>query len=95
LLSGIKRLERNAAVYHTTRMWAAYLRSRNGEPGARDKILEYGNLLTYTTDRGIDDAAWLAEPDLPAGETGAGNDLDRDDEDEDLGHELELSGVGA
>jgi hypothetical protein len=93
LLSGIKRLERNAAVYHTTRMWAAYLRSRNGEPGARETILEYGNLLTFTADRGIDDAAWLAEPGVPAGETGSGDDLDRDDEDDDL--ELGLSGVGA
>jgi uncharacterized protein DUF4365 len=95
LLSGIKRLERNAAVYHTTRMWAAYLRSRTVECDARETILEYGSLLTYTADRGIDDAAWLAEPGVPAGEAGMDNDLDRDDENDDLDHELGLSGVGA
>ena len=90
LLSGIKRLERNAAVYHTTRMWAAYLHSRNGEPGTSEAILGYGSLLDYTADRGIDDAAWLAEPGSPQGATGPG-DLDYDDQDD----EPALSEAGA
>jgi hypothetical protein len=94
LLSGIKRLERNAAVYHKTRMWAAYLRSRNGEPGTRQAILEYGFLLTYTADRGIDDAAWLAGPAGPPGETGT-DDLDLDDQDDDPADDPALSEVGA
>jgi hypothetical protein len=95
LLSGIKRLERNAAVYHQTRMWAAYLHRRNAEPDTPKAILKYGTLLTYTADRSIDDAAWLAEPVGPLGETGTDDDLDHDDQDDYPADNPALSEVGA
>jgi len=71
LLSGIKRLDRNLAVYHQTRMWAFYLGGRNGAPGTQEAILEYGSLVTCAADRGIDDAAWRAGPGTPTTESTA------------------------
>jgi hypothetical protein len=82
LLSGIKRRERNAAVYQQTRMWATYLHGRNREPGTREAILEYGTLATFIADRGIDDAAWLAKPGASADGQQANEDLDHDQDDE-------------
>jgi hypothetical protein len=62
LLSGIKRLDRNPAVYQQTRMWATYLHGQEGVLDPRETILDYGDLMTRVTDRSIDDAAWLADP---------------------------------
>lgn len=59
-LKGIKQLDRNPAVYGHTRMWATYLRSEEGVLNPRQTILRYGDLLTRTVERGIDDATWLA-----------------------------------
>lgn len=59
-LSGIKRMERNAAVLGATRMWAAYLHGEDSLISERDTLLDYGKLLTFTVDRGVDDAAWSA-----------------------------------
>ena len=61
-LAGIKRLDRNPAVYHQTRMWATYLHGEDGVLDPRDTILTYGDLMTYTADRAINDAAWLSDP---------------------------------
>jgi hypothetical protein len=81
LLSGIKRRERNAAVYQQTRMWATYLHGRNGERLSREAILEYGTLVTHTADRGIDDAAWHAKPGASA------DGQQREDPDHDHDHD--------
>ncbi|NED51507.1 DUF4365 domain-containing protein [Micromonospora aurantiaca] len=62
LLAGIKRLDRNPAVYGQTRMWAAYLHDDDNVLDPRDTVLAYGTLLTFESDRGIDDTAWLADP---------------------------------
>jgi len=85
LLAGIKRLDRNLAVYHQTRMWAAYLHRRNEAPGAQQAVLTYGTLVTCDADRGIDDAAWQASPGAPADDDEAARDLDHEDEDGDPG----------
>jgi hypothetical protein len=61
-LMGIKRLDRNLAVLGHTGMWATYLRGEDGVLDPRDTILTYGELMTFTADCGIDDAAWLADP---------------------------------
>ena len=96
LLSGMKRLDRNLAIYHQARMWASYLHSRNGTPGTPDAILEYGTLVTCLTDRGIDDAAWRAEPGTPADGTGTGTgtDVDHDHPGDDSGDEPSFAEVG-
>jgi hypothetical protein len=59
-LSGIKRMERNAAVLGATRMWAAYLHGEDNLINERDTLLDYGTLLTFTVDRGADDNTWSA-----------------------------------
>ncbi|MFJ6944170.1 DUF4365 domain-containing protein [Streptomyces wuyuanensis] len=61
-LTGIKRLDRNPAVHGQTQMWATYLHGEDGVLDPRDTILDYGNLVTLTADRTIDDAAWLDDP---------------------------------
>jgi hypothetical protein len=61
-LTGIKQLDRNPAVHGQTRMWATYLRGEDGVLDPKDTILTYGELMTFTVDRAIDDAAWLAAP---------------------------------
>lgn len=79
-LSGLKRMDKNKAVFGQMRMWAKFLRDfdRRVNPSLfdtdldeRDRMLTFGELVTFTTDRGIDDAAWLADP---------GNDATSDDE---------------
>jgi hypothetical protein len=62
LLAGIKRLDRNPAVYHQTRMWATYLHGDHEVLDPRETVLDYGALATFDADRGIDDTAWLADP---------------------------------
>ncbi len=86
LLSGIKRLDRNPAVYHQTRMWATYLHGEEGVLDPRETILDYGELLTHIADRGIDDAAWLADPrtaDTASDDVGELEEADDDDPDDD------------
>lgn len=61
-LTGIKQLDRNPAVYGQTRMWAAYLHGDDGVLDPRETTLVYGDLVTHTANRAIDDAAWLADP---------------------------------
>jgi hypothetical protein len=95
LLSGIKRRERNLAVYHQTRMWAAYLRRQNEAPGPQQALLEYGTLVTCVADRGIDDATWRAEPGATTDGEEAAEDLDHGGQDDDLADDHGLSEVGA
>jgi hypothetical protein len=61
-LAGIKRFDRNPAVYGQTQMWATYLHGDDGVLDPRDTILDYGDLVTLTANRAIDDAAWLTDP---------------------------------
>jgi hypothetical protein len=58
LLGKIKRLERNPAVRSETRMWATYLRAEPNLLDQRERLLEFGDLLTFPVELGIDDAAW-------------------------------------
>ena len=80
LLAGIKRLDRNPAVHGQTLMWAAYLHNDDNVLDPRDTVLDYGTLLTFDADRGIDDTAWLTDPrkiadeDTDAPETDAAQD---------------------
>ncbi|GIH02874.1 hypothetical protein Rhe02_09410 [Rhizocola hellebori] len=67
-LAGIKRLDRNPAVYHQTRMWAHYLHGEDDAIDFRNSILAYGSLETLNADKGIDDKAWLTDPRKPADE---------------------------
>lgn len=64
LLTGIKQLERNQAVYQMTRLWAAWLRGDANRDvlDPRPSILSYGELLTFTADQSIDDETWLGDP---------------------------------
>lgn len=72
-LSGIKRLERNLSVLGETRMWAAILAGREGGEDSlfnqRERILDFGQVVTFEVDRGIDDAKWksVAEPGSASG----------------------------
>ncbi len=60
LLSGLKRLERNRAVFLQVKMWANYLQ---GDPrlDEREPPLRLGGLATVEVDRGIDEARWKLE----------------------------------
>jgi hypothetical protein len=73
LRSGIKRIEKNAAVRGQVRMWAAYLRREEDLLGSGNRVLDFGQLVTFETDRGIDDAAWSTDPDA-ASAPGDGDD---------------------
>ena len=61
LRSGIKRIEKNAAVRGQVRMWAAYLGREEDS-----RVLEFGHLVTFGAGRGIDDAAWSTDPEAVA-----------------------------
>ena len=76
-LTGIKQRERNSSVYGKVRLWASYLHGEDGVLNPRDTILDYGELITYTADRAIDDDAWLFDPRMPQVA-----DVDADDSDE-------------
>lgn len=76
LLSGIKRLEHNKAVYLQTRMWATYLHGEDDVLDPRETVLDYGHHATFDTDRGIDDTAWLADPRTPGPDAGDAADGD-------------------
>ncbi|HUZ52198.1 MAG TPA: DUF4365 domain-containing protein [Streptosporangiaceae bacterium] len=90
LLTGIKQRERNPAVYHLTRMWAAYLHGDDGVLDPRETILSYGDVMTLTADRAINDAVWLADP-----RAAPDSDLDQDTENDGPGDELRLFEVEA
>jgi len=65
LAAEMKRRERNAAVRGLVRFWATYLRARPTLFGDADWRLQFGELLTFDVDRGIDDSAWTAaEPEI-------------------------------
>lgn len=85
LLSGIKRLEHNKAVYLQTRMWATYLHGEDDVLDPRETVLTYGHLATFDADRSIDDTAWLADPRTPgpdARDAEDGDDTSGSDADE-------------
>jgi hypothetical protein len=66
LRSGIKRIEKNAAVRGQVRMWAAYLRRQDDLTGLGARVLEFGQLVTFDTGVGIDDRAWSTDPEAVA-----------------------------
>jgi len=66
LRSGIKEIEKNAAVRGQVRMWAAYLSRPEDLLGLGSRVLEFGQLMTFGTGRGIDDAAWSIDPEAIA-----------------------------
>jgi len=66
LRSGIKKIEKNAAVRGQVRMWAGYLRREEDLLGLGARVLEFGQLVTFSTSCGIDDAAWSTDPDAVA-----------------------------
>jgi hypothetical protein len=74
-LRGIKKIERNAAVLQETRLWASILRGREDLFDQTERILDFGALVTFKVDQGIDDAAWKQAEEGP-------------DEDGDLGDTL-------
>jgi hypothetical protein len=55
-VSGIKKLEHNESVDGQVVMWAALLRETSM---FESRILEFGNVLTFDFDAGLDDDAWL------------------------------------
>lgn len=62
LLAGLKRLDRNLAVLGHVRMWAAYLRGEQTLLDVdRHPLLDFGTLLSFHTDVGIDDTDWLTD----------------------------------
>lgn len=58
LLGKIKRMERNPAVRSETRMWGTLLRAEPNLLDQREQLLDFGDLLTFAVEFGIDDAAW-------------------------------------
>lgn len=63
-LSKIKIRERNLAVLGETQLWAGLLRGVT-EPSLMDsegseRLLDFGDLLTFDVDKGIDDREWQA-----------------------------------
>lgn len=65
LLGKIKRLERNPAVRSETRMWATYLRAEPNLLDVRERLLDFGDLLSFPVELGIDDASWRKGPEQP------------------------------
>ena len=65
LLAGIKRLDHHPAVKSWTRMWEIYLQ---GDLLTCDSLLTFGSLLTFSVDRGIDEAWWGPAPAASADE---------------------------
>jgi hypothetical protein len=64
LLSGIKRLETNQAVHGQVIMWAHLLTERSLFD-AGPQFLDFGSLLDFGLDVGLDDEAWLKHEDDP------------------------------
>lgn len=57
-LSGIKRLEKAAAVEGSLQMWARYLRGDKPQLGDMPRTLRFGDLLEFQAEQGIDDSYW-------------------------------------
>jgi hypothetical protein len=58
LLRGIKRIERNPAVLQETKLWASVLHRKGDLFDQAERILDFGELVTFKVDQGIDEAAW-------------------------------------
>lgn len=74
-LRGIKKIERNTAVLQETRLWASILHRKEDLFDQAERILDFGDLVTFKVDQGIDDAAWKQVEEVS-------------DEDEDFGYTL-------
>jgi hypothetical protein len=59
-LKGIKRLEGNRAVLSSVLFWAHYLKPRTDMFHGDPPPLQFGDLLSFNCEVGIDDAEWLA-----------------------------------
>lgn len=57
-LRKIKQIDRNQAVLGETRAWVAVFRNPETLLGVEDRILDFGDLVEFKVDRGIDDADW-------------------------------------
>lgn len=66
LLAGRKRLDKNLAVLGQVQMWARYLRGEEHLLADRDDTLEFGDLLGFDAERGIDDKRWTIDRNLPS-----------------------------
>jgi hypothetical protein len=73
LLSGIKRMERNAAVLGQTVFLGEYL-SRPPDLFRRDTGLQFDGLITFDAEAGLDDNAWLAHEEDSGEAIKAGSD---------------------
>lgn len=63
-LKGIKALERNGAVLGQVIMWADLLASKEGSLFVEPyPFLEFGSLLTFELDAGINEQIWLSKDD--------------------------------
>ena len=60
-LKGIKRIEGNRAVLSSLLFWADYLQPNTTLFGVRPPALQFGQLLTFSSDVGIVDRAWLSD----------------------------------
>jgi hypothetical protein len=78
-------------------MWATYLRGEDGVLDPRETILTYAELMTFTAQRAINDAVWLADPREydPDDTNPAGAIDDTPEPDEPINDELALGSVGA
>lgn len=75
LLSGMKRLERNAAVLGQTVFLAEYL-CRPPDLFRRDTGLQFDGLVTFETEFGFDDNTWLTQEEDQGEAIRAGSDAD-------------------
>lgn len=58
LLKGIKRVEGNAAVLGQVVMWACLLAERPQLFATGEPRIDFGSLMTFDVEKGIDDGAW-------------------------------------
>lgn len=67
-MTGIKKLEKNQSVLGQLRMWGAFLAEPPTLFGRAYPHLQFGELVTFAIDIGIDDSSWLKheEQDLMA-----------------------------
>ena len=56
-VKGMKKIEKNPAVRGLVQFWAEYL-ARPSELGERDRLLLFGDLITFGVEVGIDDKDW-------------------------------------
>jgi hypothetical protein len=76
LLSGIKRLDRHAAVAGWTKTWATFL-TQQPTLFASAKTLIFGDLETFEVDRGIEDRLWGPAPVQPRDDDDTDEHLDQ------------------